>query len=208
MDNDFTSTTIMLTTGVPHYMTVTNGQWCGCAVWIDYNNDFNFDVSENQFYAYVAGAGGVNTYNIYITIPNGTPIGSYRMRVISPWGSDGLTTANGNGQGPCGAYQNGNFQDFTLVVAGPQATEDLPGDDMRFISASLNAESSQLTAFVLKNNPNPATLQLLDITGRVIETRKVTGEKEVFDVSTLASGVFFLNYFDGKNRQNIKLSKY
>jgi len=206
-DFDFTTTTINATTGVPHYMTVTNGSWCGCAVWIDYNNDYTFDVSENQFYAYVAGTGGTNTYNIYITIPNGTPIGTYRMRVISPWGSDGLTTANGNGNGPCGAYMYGNFQDFSLVVTGPQGMEDLSGKNEPFMIATMNAEASQISVLLNSSNPKDATLQLMDISGRVIESRKARNEKEIMDVSQLSSGLYILNYFDGEHRQSVRLSK-
>ncbi|MBK9765222.1 MAG: hypothetical protein IPO87_18275 [Flavobacteriales bacterium] len=39
------------------------------------------------------------------------------MRIISPWGSDGV--ASTNGFGPCGEYQYGNFDDFTATVTAP-----------------------------------------------------------------------------------------
>src|SRR5688572_12967985 len=53
-NTDYTWMTANLTTGVPHLLTVDNGSWCGCAVWIDLNNDQVFDASENMFYDYQA----------------------------------------------------------------------------------------------------------------------------------------------------------
>jgi len=203
--SDYTWMSVNLTTGFPHSMSVTNNDWCGCAVWIDLNQNFVFDASENMFYSYSGSQ--VSTYNFTVTIPNGTPVGSYRMRVISPWGSDGFTTTNGNGQGPCGGYQYGGFQDFTIAVTGPQGIEDMPGNKSHYMSASLNGEANRITVILNRPVADHATLQLMDVSGRVIETRKAGSEKEILDVSALSSGVYFLNYFDGVHKQNIKLSK-
>lgn len=98
-------------------MSVTSGVWCGATVWIDFNQDEVFDSTENLFHSYV-GADPSYTYNFYITIPPGTAVGSYRMRVISAWGSDGYTVGGGNGWGGCGSFQYGNFDDFTINIGG------------------------------------------------------------------------------------------
>jgi hypothetical protein len=97
-------------------MTVTNGVYCGCSVWVDLNSDGDFDdLDENLYSLYTANA--TNTYNFNITIPAATPNGLYRMRVIASWGADGVTVG-ANGYGACGAYQYGNYDDFTLNVGG------------------------------------------------------------------------------------------
>jgi hypothetical protein len=96
-------------------MTVVNGVWCGVSVWIDLNQDLAFDNTENMHHQYVGGAPDY-TYNFDVIIPPGTPNGTYRMRLISPWGSDGFSNTNQNGFGPCGAFQYGNYQDFTVTV--------------------------------------------------------------------------------------------
>jgi hypothetical protein len=123
---DHTALVVDMEAGVPVPMSVTNGVWCGTAVWVDLDNDLSFDDSERLYSQYTGGAPSY-TYNFTITIPGGTPAGNYRMRVISPWGSDGVVS--GNGTGPCGAYQYGNYDDFTVNVTaftGVQETNATP----------------------------------------------------------------------------------
>jgi hypothetical protein len=114
--SDYTSLVTDVTPGVATPMIVANGNWCGCAVWVDLDQNTSFEDSENLYYAYVGGDPSY-TYDFDITLPANTPPGQYRMRVIAPWGSDGVSVG-ANGYGPCGAYQYGNFDDFTLNVEG------------------------------------------------------------------------------------------
>lgn len=114
-DGDRTELTATVQAGVPTDMSVTSGNWTGCAVWVDLNNDQTFTNDENLFYQYVGGDPSY-TYNFTITVPANTAPGVYRMRVVAPWGSDGYSDTNTNGYGACGSYQYGNFNDFQLAV--------------------------------------------------------------------------------------------
>lgn len=111
---DFTNTILNATQNVPINFSVTNGNWCGVSVWIDTNSDGDFDDAGENFYSLYANTTSVYTYNFSITVPASVPNGLYRMRVISSWGSNG--TSSSNGTGGCGAYQYGNYQDFTLQL--------------------------------------------------------------------------------------------
>ena len=51
-DYDFTSTSATVYAGVAYPMTVTNGQWCGVSVWIDFNRNEDFDSTENLYHHY------------------------------------------------------------------------------------------------------------------------------------------------------------
>lgn len=113
--SDHTALTANVQAGVPTSMSVTSGTWTGCAVWVDLNNDQEFSDDENLYYQYVGGD-PTYTYDFTITVPMNTVSGNYRMRVVAPWGSDGFLETNTNGYGACGAYQYGNFNDFTLSV--------------------------------------------------------------------------------------------
>ena len=100
------------------------GVWCGAAVWVDFDNSYSFEDTENLYYIYVGGDPSY-TYDFTIPVPAGTPTGSYRLRVVTPWGSDGFLSSNTNGYGPCGDYQYGNFIDFTLNVIGATGIDQL-----------------------------------------------------------------------------------
>ena len=121
---DYTSMSTTLNAGVPYPMSVSSGVYTGCTVWVDLNNNGSFeDPGECLFYNYTAGPGGYETYNFNLTIPPCTPTGSYRMRVLAGWGTDGYDVST-NGYGSCGtiSYMYGNFDDFTLnVVQAPCA---------------------------------------------------------------------------------------
>jgi GEVED domain/Secretion system C-terminal sorting domain len=114
--SNYTNLSTNLTAGVPYPMSTTAGNWCGTSVWVDLNQNGAFENTENLYYNY--NGAQTHTYNFSITIPPATPTGIYRMRVIASWGSDGYTIGNANGFGGCGAFQYGNFDDFTLNITG------------------------------------------------------------------------------------------
>lgn len=78
--------------------------------WIDWNNDFIFqadevvlDFTETHITEAIAE----------ITIPDGTPEGDYRMRIVNSWNADIL--------GPCANNPDGEFEDYTFRVS-PEPT--------------------------------------------------------------------------------------
>lgn len=79
----------------------------GIRIWIDWNNNFTFDTAEMVYNSnsYVESASGT------ITIPAGTPVGSYRMRVVANWLSSSPTAC-----GTLGSAGNGEAEDYTFAV--------------------------------------------------------------------------------------------
>jgi len=187
-------------------MTVTNGAWCGCAVWIDFDNNQTFDTIENVFHTYVGGSPSY-TYNFNIAIPSWVPAGSYRMRVIGAWGSDGYTTGSGNGWGPCGSFQYGNFDDFTIVIAGPVGIHNPAAVAQPALSVSPNPAASFVNVTMNYKAGDHANLLLTDITGKTIRNLPVTKEKEIIDISDLAKGIYMIHYSNGATQSTIKLVK-
>ena len=97
------------------------GGTVGCAIWVDWNNDLLFDVSEVQFtsngYADGPFTGTVN-------IPGGTPNGDYRMRVMIDWNDP-----NPGDNDACSlAFGRGEVEDYKVVVG------DAPTDILDFYS--------------------------------------------------------------------------
>jgi len=83
----------------------------GVNVWVDWNNDLDFD-DANELVGSSVGSAASKT--ISITTPGTAVVGNYRMRVRAQYGS----TAN---PPACGNVSYGTTLDFTLIVSAPPA---------------------------------------------------------------------------------------
>lgn len=120
--SSFLNDTIFASPGGSYNVEITNANWCGTGVWIDFGRDFGLDSSDNVFHSYQANE--TNIYQFGLSLPDTMAPGVYRFRVVTGWGTDCFSESN-NGFGPCGSYQYGNFQDFSLKVQAPTAVSGL-----------------------------------------------------------------------------------
>jgi hypothetical protein len=185
----FSDDTAMSTTfvpGVAQAMSVESGTWTGCAVYADFNDNGYFDNTEILYYNYVGGDPSY-TYTFNITVPNGTPDGSYRMRVIAPWGADGFTPGS-NGSGGCGTYEYGNFSDFTMVVAASVGNNTLAKNENKITIAPNPA--NDFTNITFGTNFT-GTININDIAGRVVNQIAVNNQKQItVDTNFLSNGLY------------------
>ncbi|MEO5585567.1 MAG: T9SS type A sorting domain-containing protein [Flavobacteriales bacterium] len=172
-------------------MSVTDGTWSGCAVWVDWNNSGSFEDSENLYHNYVGGDPSF-TYNFNIAIPPATPEGAYRMRVIGAWGSDGFTNGSSNGYGPCGSFQYGNFNDFTLQVDNSTAVADVVASPETAFTASPNPTTGRMTLNYGQQTPKDRiTLESMD--GRTLRAWNGTMASTLeMDLSALPAGIYLV----------------
>jgi hypothetical protein len=100
----------------------SNTSTYGVAIYIDINNDFVFDPSERVFYSggYVSQPSSGS-----VTIPVGTPMGNYRMRVIADY--------LGNNPGPCSG-SSAEAEDYTVTIIAPPTC--LPVMDIDTVNVS------------------------------------------------------------------------
>ena len=201
---DYTSLSTNAAAGVPVPVSVENGAWCGCAVWVDLNSNFTFEDSENLYYTYVGGSPGY-VYDFNITIPVGTPEGAYRVRVIGAWGSDGVSVGP-NGYGGCGDYQYGNFEDFTINV-------------VEVNSVGENAASTSIIAFPDPTS-GPLTIEtkagqplerivVRSMDGRVLQEQPCTANaaRVHVDLSNLPDGVYMVQGIQRTTTLNMRVVK-
>ncbi len=89
----------------PIAFTVGGGSTSGVAVWIDWNNNLQFDASERVYNttSYTNGTSG------NITVPAGTPLGNYRMRMV-------VHNSSSNPSNPCLVFTRGEYLDMTFEV--------------------------------------------------------------------------------------------
>lgn len=188
-------------------MTVENGVWCGCAVWVDLDNNEAFEEEENLYYQYVGGDPSY-VYEFVITIPEGTSSGAHRMRVISPWGSDGFLSTNTNGFGPCGAYQYGNFDDFTINVTG----SGIGMDELRKANAHLTASPNPTQGLVTVTMDDAAPVDRIAVwstDGRLVQ-QKSFAERTVsaqVDLCELPIGMYMVQCFSESGVRTLQVAR-
>lgn len=203
-DADHSSLSTMVDAGQTLSMIVTSGVWTGCAVWVDFNQSNDFDDSENLYYMYVGGDPSY-TYSFDITIPPGTPGGSYRLRVVAPWGSDGFLSTNTNGYGACGAYQYGNFDDFTLMVSGPESITEVRS---AVLSVGPNPTAGLVNITSAANNP-VERIVLLAVTGRpeLYFTPEAPTTNAQLDLGALPVGLYYAQCYLASGTRTIRVLK-
>ena len=87
------------------------GGTVGFAIWIDWNNNLIFEAGEK---VYNTTAYGNGPFSGTITVPGGTALGNYRMRITTDWNAS-------NPNNPCAAAARAEFEDYTVTVSNPPA---------------------------------------------------------------------------------------
>jgi trimeric autotransporter adhesin len=190
--SDYTSLQTTVNAGDQLDLSVTNGAWCGCAVWVDLDNSVSFEDSENLYYLY-GNVAATHTYDFSITIPAATAAGNYRMRIIAPWGSDGFTPGSQNGFGPCGAYQYGNFNDFTVNVIGAMAVDEVHDTNALLISPNPSGGRTFVERLHMGDR-----VEVTDASGRLMEQGLATSNHMMIDASEWEPGLYVLRAIGSK----------
>lgn len=113
------------------------GGTVGAAIWVDFNNNLIFEVSEAL---YSTNAYGNGPFIESFAIPAGTANGEYRMRVMIDYND-----SNPGDDGACGfGSGRGEVEDYKLIVS--DAPTDAPDwYNMQWISDGTNGSNSSLT---------------------------------------------------------------
>ncbi len=162
-------------------VTVGNGYTSeSVSVWIDYNDNGVFEASE---FTYI-GTGSGSVVNGTIPVPATAPLGDHRMRVRVA----AATAAGATNDMACDEDQvYGETEDYTIeIIAG----------------GNVGLESASLQNVVIFPNPTngvftvsqistESTIEVLDITGRVISSAKTqNGVETAIDLSSWATGTY------------------
>jgi hypothetical protein len=115
---DYTSQVVSQVAGLSvDFATTMTGGSAGTAIWVDWNNDLDFeDAGEQVFVTTLYGYDQTGT----IIVPAGTPDGSYRMRILCDYFNSAPSSA-------CGVIDNaGETEDYTFEVFTPEQCSGLP----------------------------------------------------------------------------------
>ncbi|APD05972.1 neutral protease [Flavobacteriaceae bacterium UJ101] len=137
--SDFTSTSTNVSKNESYTITITP-KWTGTtynegyAVWIDYNNDGDFnDANENVWSKAISKTTPVSGS---FTIPSSASEGEVRMRVSMKY--NGVPTA-------CEAFSYGEVEDYTLVIGGGVTDIEAPTVPANLTASNITTSSVDLS---------------------------------------------------------------
>lgn len=161
----------------------------GYAVWIDYNKDGIFDVSERVFQNSATNAASVSGN---FTVPSGLTAGPTRMRVLM----DDAVTPND----PCSSFNYGEVEDYmvNIILGTLSNSENL----LELATIHPNPFNDAITIKLPNNyNSNNIGLILYDISGRVISKQLDNQIPEgnilfINNLDRISSGTYFVHITD------------
>ncbi len=189
---DYTSQSTTLTKGSQYTVTIEPGV-AGTgpgqaytddeiAVWIDWNNDADFDDPGEQV-GYVL-VGGTWSSAFDFTVPTSASSGDLTMRCrISYQPDDGAIT-------PCGTTQWGEVEDYTITIPGVTSLDN--EDDLGNVVIFPNPTNGDVTLNFAQVQSDVESVELRDMTGRLIAITSTVGGTVKFDLSNEASGVYLI----------------
>lgn len=176
-------------------------------VWIDYNNDKDFD----DDLEYVAYGCSENTLSGQITLPDVLLSGESRMRIIM--------NAERYPESPCDVFENGEVEDYCLKISGSGKSKAID-----LVSKRSNSEDaieltiSENKEYDFQVYPNPAvdhinissddlsqisSAVLINVSGQVIKNiTKIDINNRYISVENVPTGMVFLkvNFTDGTHK--------
>ncbi len=181
---DFTTLSTEIMAGDSHEISVTfdtAGYQDHCYVFIDWNKDYIFD-NETERYDLGSGTNDISTVTFTIPVPTDVQRGTTTMRVVVEYDDP----TDGFGIGACDAdhlTEWGETEDYTIVLDHLVSVEDFSFNGFNLYPNPSNGEFNLNFEVV---NTDKVTVQLFDITGRLI------GEKNYLNTkSNFSENIFF-----------------
>lgn len=161
------------------------------AVWIDFNDDGIYDVSENVFTGQITQANVDQGFTVII--PTDAALGTHTLRAKA-------IDAGGTGTGiddPCGDVQWGESEDYTVNIVDETlglGDFNIADSQYRVITLDNNAFQVHLdTAFKFNQTP---TVQVYNVVGQTVTTAAVdyegNGYKADLNLGSQAAGIYLV----------------
>lgn len=177
-ENEFTTDLVL---DQPYSVFIAKGEYAGItggfALWIDLNNNGEFEYFENLYYTrnpnlyYVSG---------FITIPNDKAfLGKRRLRVRSSWGE--------NPSSPCEMYRDGESEDYIVnIIDKLTSIENEKANQLR-IQVYPNPSLGKV---FIKNETTIDEVQIMDALGKIVFDSKPNQKECSFDLN--AAGIYYI----------------
>jgi hypothetical protein len=196
--SDFTSIIGNVSTGQTYPIAVdvnrtgSNLSWAvnQVLVWIDFNQDFDFNDPGEQ--VFVSPIAAVDIYTGNVTIPVSASLGNTRMRIRLHDTHDGSQYTNNFNNTPCGLASYGEVEDYTLNIDIGSGAGEL-GTGVFGVFPNPNEGDF---AVVYRGSPAVVQLELFDTMGRLVHSDRLVmsqGQTHALPLAgKLASGTYVL----------------
>lgn len=163
-------------------------------VWMDLNQNGEF---ENDEIVYDAGESTTTSLTGEITVPEDAYPGSVRMRV----GMKYVGGFGGEAPTPCEVYDYGEVEDYCITISDEVSVNDLAyAEEMTLFPNPANTE-----LFVRWNGTEQAFIEVLDLTGRVVFTERLTANATlVVPTAPFANGSYIVRMRNANGTVDVK----
>lgn len=165
-------------------------------IWVDWNNDMMFNNTsspENIEKVFYLGTSSTTINNNFV-VPADMPVGEYRIRFRSAYGS----TAN---PAPCGNTNYGSTVDYTLNVTQGMSTNDFSNKDLKTFP---NPVKDFLN---ISNNKNISSVIIYNLLGQEVQNLNVNDNNLQVNMSTLTSGTYLVKIQSEDTIRTVKVIK-
>ena len=156
------------------------GGTVGCAIWIDWGNDFTFNSSDLVYSTTSYGAG---PFTGSITVPAATPSGTYRMRIMTDY-----LDSNPGDDSACGfASGRGEVEDYLVIVDNTLQSEN-------FINSNFVAYPNPVKDVLnLSYSSEITSVKVINLLGQEVISKKVNNTTSQIDMTNLSAGAYIVN---------------
>ncbi len=193
--SDFTTVSTNLSINSSNTITITP-TWTGSvfseaySVWIDYNQDGDFDDASEQVWSQNASRN--TSVSGSFTIPPNATSGNTRMRVAMRFNT--LPSS-------CGSFNFGEVEDYTISIGATSSSKigtKIP--DLKIYPNPV----VDLLHIDLRSNLTSGTYTIIDLVGKTILNGKI---QPIIDMNTLKKGIYFIKINDGIHDQTKRFVK-
>lgn len=188
---DFTSISTSLTKGSSNTITITP-RWTGTVyreayrVWIDYNQDGDFNDSGEQVYS--RSRTTASSVSGSFTVPTSALSGATRMRVSMKYNANPTS---------CETFTYGEVEDYTVIISNSVNQGISGGTGFNSSEMSIYPNPAKHTLNISLVEANGKDYVIYNIMGQVVGKGNYT---ESLDVSSLQSGVYMLEVNTDSNK--------
>ena len=178
---------------IPLQVTFETGWTYDTNVWIDFNDDYNFDSSELVVSGNSSNS-NPTTLDVSFTMPTNANLGNHRMRVGTA--DTGQSTPN-----PCYSGSYGVTLDFTVNVIENLSTST-------FVNNTFKAYPNPVKdVFKIEYDTEISDVKVINLLGQIVINKTINATTTEIDMSQLNAGTYMVNVTIGDAIKTIKVIK-